>query len=185
MCVEKTPWEQVADFHGHTCPGIALGFRVAQIASRDLGIRPAPESQVLVKAETASCALDAFQVLNHATTGKRTLLVDERGKHVYHFQYSGTEEILRIAVHAEVIGKMSELREYSNPRQKQNKSLEVIQYILSCSEEDFCTVQRFPGSLKQTAVETQWAVCVRCQEPVKAEFSLTKGEDILCLECAG
>lgn len=183
MCVEKTPWEQVTDFHGHSCPGVALGFRVAQIASRELGLRPSPEAQVLVKAETASCALDAFQILNHATMGKRTLKLQEHGKHVYHFQYSGTEEIIRIAIRSSVIQKMTESQENLSPRQKQNKSLELLQLILSMSEEDFCTIKRLPGSLSETTASSAWTVCSRCQEPVKSEFTREEGSEILCLDC--
>lgn len=140
MCIEKTPWEQVVDFHGHTCPEISLGYRVAQIAMRELGIRPAPNSELSVIANTHSCALDAFQVLNHATYGRGNLTVNEKKSHVYHFQYSGTSEGVQISIKTEVIEHLAGTRDHLTTREIQTKELEAIQFILGIEETTFCTI---------------------------------------------
>jgi len=140
MCVEKTPWEQVVDFHGHTCPEISLGYRVAQIAMRELGIRPAPNSQLSVVADTHSCALDAFQVLNHATYGRGNLTVNEKKNHVYHFQYSGTSEGVQISIKTAVLEHLAGTRDILTTREQQTKDLEAIQFILGTEETLFCTI---------------------------------------------
>lgn len=142
MCVEKTAWEQVVDFHGHTCPEISLGYRVAQIAMRELGIRPAPNSELLVIADTHSCALDAFQVLNHVTYGRGNLIVNEKKSHVYHFQYSGTSEELQISIETEILEHLAGAHDHLTTREKQNKNLEAIQFILGTEETLFCTSQK-------------------------------------------
>jgi len=142
MCVEKTPWEQVIDFHGHTCPEIALGYRVAQIAIRELGIRPAPDSELLVRADTHSCALDAFQVLNHVTYGRGNLTVNEKKSHVYHFQYTGTSVGLQISIESAILDHLSGTDDDLSRREKQNKTLEAIQFILGTEETLFCTLQK-------------------------------------------
>ena len=142
MCVEKTPWEQVIDFHGHTCPEISLGYRVAQIAMRELGIRPAPTSELMVTAYTHSCAIDAFQVLNRTTYGRRTLLVNEKQQHVYHFHYTGTSEGLQISVRSELLDQLVGVHDHKSTREKPNKYLEAIQFILSSEETLFCTIQK-------------------------------------------
>lgn len=184
MCVEKTPWEQVVDFHGHTCPGIAIGFRVAQIAQRELGLRPGPGSELLVKAETHSCALDAFQVLNKATCGRGSLRVKEKGKHVYLFQYSGREEIVRIAIKGALIEHVAEPESFASPRQRQNWVLENIQFILGSPEEDFCAIQKIPSSLQQTSKAPHWATCSVCGEAVRPDHAVQSGEEYKCLTCA-
>lgn len=140
MCVEKTPWEQVIDFHGHTCPEISLGYRVAQIAMRELGIRPTPDSELSVIADTHSCALDAFQVLNHVTYGRGNLIVNEKKRHVYHFQYSGTSEGVQISIAAKILEHLAGNDEHLTRREKQNKTLEAIQLILGTEEKLFCTL---------------------------------------------
>ena len=142
MCVEKTPWEQVIDFHGHTCPEISVGFRVAQIAMRELGIRPTPSSELTVTASTHSCALDAFQILNRATYGRGNLQVNETKEHVYHFQYTGTSEGILISIRPEILEHLAEAHIHTSAREKQNKFLEAIQFILGTEETQFCTLQK-------------------------------------------
>ena len=141
MCIERTPWEQVVDFHGHTCPEIALGYRVAQIALREMGIRPTPAAELTIQAGIRSCALDAFQILNHVTYGRGNLNVDEQQRHVYHFQYTGTPKKLQISVNQEIIEHLTVADRDLTPREKQTKSLEAIQYILSTDETLFCSLQ--------------------------------------------
>lgn len=185
MCVEKTPWEQVIDFHGHTCPDIAVGFRVAQIAQRELGIRPALDAELIVRAETYSCALDAFQVLNQATLGRGTLQIEEKGKHVYSFHYTGTENSLRIAVKGEILGHITPPESFTSPRQKQNWSLENIQYVLGSSEADFCTLQKGIGSTTKPSYPSHWATCSICGEAVSRDFAQVKDGKVICSTCVG
>ena len=142
MCVEKTAWEQVIDFHGHTCPEISLGYRVAQIAMRELGIRPTPNSELRVIADTHSCALDAFQVLNHVTYGRGNLIVNEKKSHVYHFQYSESVEELQISIETAILEHLAGTDDHLTRREQQNKNLIAIQFILGTEEKLFCTIQK-------------------------------------------
>ena len=185
MCVEKTPWEQVIDFHGHTCPGVAIGFRIAQIAQRELGIRPAPDAELLVRAETHSCALDAFQILNKATVGRGTLIVEEKGKHVYTFHYTGTEDSLRIAVRGEILQNITPPESFASPRQRQNWSLEKVQYVLSSPEEDFCKIEKGTGTIEQPSSPKVWGTCSNCGEAVKLDYAKVEGDRVLCTACIG
>lgn len=150
MCIEKTPWEQVIDFHGHTCPGIALGYRVATIAQKELGLRPTPESELLVKASTRSCALDAFQIINKATLGRGTIRVEETHQSIYQFYFTGTHEILKITLNPSLMDQLASTEQKGmSPREMQNKNLEAIQKILSLEETDFCTIERVTGELSK------------------------------------
>ncbi|MEA4902813.1 formylmethanofuran dehydrogenase subunit E family protein [Desulfitobacterium sp.] len=148
MCVEKTPWEQVIDFHGHTCPGIAIGYRVAILAQKEMGIRPTSDSELLVKAETRSCALDAFQIINKATIGRRALIIEDTHQPIYSFHFTGTQEILKITVNSALLEQFkSPNPDTLSPREKQNRNLEMIQHILTTAEKDFCTIERVHGEL--------------------------------------
>lgn len=148
MCVEKTPWEQVIDFHGHTCPTIALGFRIAQMAQREMGMRPSSDSQCLVKAYTQSCAVDAMQILNKATTGRGTLIIEEENTHIYEFHFTGTQEIHKFTVANEVLDYLNSLfTEDLSPRARQNKTLEGVQYIFSLEADKLCQYEKIAGTL--------------------------------------
>lgn len=150
MCIEKTPWEQVIDFHGHTCPGIALGYRVAIIAQKELGLRPTPDSELLIKASTRSCALDAFQIINKATIGRRALMIEETHEHIYHFYFTGTQALLKITLNPSLIDQLALIKQLKlNPRERQNKNLETIQQILSLEEKDFCMIEHESGVIEK------------------------------------
>lgn len=142
MCIEKTPWEQVIEFHGHTCPEIALGFRVAQIAIRELEIQPSSDPQLMVTAYTHSCAIDAFQVLNHATYGRGNLIVHEKKQHIYHFQYSGKSEGLQISINSVMLDRLSQASDHLTIREKQTDLMETLKFILGSEEIDFCTYKK-------------------------------------------
>ncbi|MDR0980383.1 MAG: formylmethanofuran dehydrogenase subunit E family protein [Methanocalculaceae archaeon] len=62
--VQIPAFETVAQAHGHTCPGIALGYKIAVVAAAWAG-----EKEVRIVAHTTRCPLDAlkvtFDVKNH------------------------------------------------------------------------------------------------------------------------
>ena len=97
-------FKDVADFHGHTCPGLALGYRVALFALDKLGNRAVDEELVAI-VENNSCAVDAVQVITGCTFGKGNLIFRDYGKQVYTFlrrptrdRGTKTTDALRISV---------------------------------------------------------------------------------------
>ena len=96
--MEKHPdLERVTAFHGHTCPGLAYGYRVARAALEALGPRARDEELVAV-VENDSCAVDAIQVLIGCTFGKGNLVFRDHGKQVYTFYNRETGRGVRISV---------------------------------------------------------------------------------------
>ncbi len=75
---------EVVRFHGHMCPGLALGIRAAQIALREIGSHSSDEEVVAV-VETDMCAVDAIQYLTGCTFGKGNLIHLDHGKNAYTF----------------------------------------------------------------------------------------------------
>jgi len=49
-------------FHGHMCPGLAIGIRMAEIALREIGPHSTDEEVVAI-VETDMCGVDAIQYL--------------------------------------------------------------------------------------------------------------------------
>ena len=62
-------YDDIVTFHGHSCPGLALGYRVSRRALKELGNRSADEEVVAI-VENNSCAVDAVQVMTGCTFGK-------------------------------------------------------------------------------------------------------------------
>ncbi len=95
---EKTPWETAVAFHGHSCPGLAIGFRAAEIAMEALGVRRAVDEELLAIVENNACGIDAVQTLAGCSFGKGNLLFKDLGKQVYTFVRRKDGAAVRVAV---------------------------------------------------------------------------------------
>ncbi|HEY6012281.1 MAG TPA: formylmethanofuran dehydrogenase subunit E family protein, partial [Nitrospirota bacterium] len=86
--MQNVPSEDLRDvvqFHGHLCPGLSLGFRVAKAALRELGAERPQDEELVAVVENDSCAVDAIQFITGCTFGKGNLIFRDYGKHVYTF----------------------------------------------------------------------------------------------------
>ncbi len=90
-------FDEVVAFHGHACPGLALGYRVALYALRKLAGRASDEELVAI-VENNSCAVDAVQVMTGCTFGKGNLIFRDYGKQVYTFIDRTSGSGVRIAI---------------------------------------------------------------------------------------
>ena len=75
--------QQTIQFHGHICPGLAVGYRAAKTAQADLGIERAEDEELVAIIESDGCGIDAFQALLSCTLGKGNLIYRDHGKQVY------------------------------------------------------------------------------------------------------
>jgi formylmethanofuran dehydrogenase subunit E len=79
----KQEIEQTIAFHGHSCPGLAIGIRAAELARERLGA-PA-RSDLVAVAETDMCGVDAIQFLTGCTYGKGNFIHKDLGKMAFSF----------------------------------------------------------------------------------------------------
>lgn len=81
-------------FHGHSCPGLAIGVRAAQFCLERFGHNA--EHPLTIVAETDMCGVDALQALTGCTLGKGNLLHRDYGKMAFSFhpQAGGGARIL-------------------------------------------------------------------------------------------
>lgn len=93
----NSEFDAVVKFHGHVCPGLALGYRVSLVALKEFGGMSSDEELVAV-VENNSCAVDAVQVMTGCTFGKGNLIFRDFGKQVYTFFKRPSSEGLRISV---------------------------------------------------------------------------------------
>jgi formylmethanofuran dehydrogenase subunit E len=76
--------QQTQAFHGHMCPGLAIGIRAAEVALREIGPHSQDEEVVAV-VETDMCGVDAIQFLTGCTFGKGNLIHLDYGKSGFTF----------------------------------------------------------------------------------------------------
>ena len=67
--MNKELWEKAVAFHGHACPGLALGVRLCEFVQQELGVGVSPDEELVCIAETDSCPVDAVQAILGCTRG--------------------------------------------------------------------------------------------------------------------
>lgn len=70
--------QRVIEFHGHQCPGLAIGVRASELCLRELGHNN--ESPLVAICETDMCGVDAIQFLTGCSIGKGNLILKDYGK---------------------------------------------------------------------------------------------------------
>jgi len=75
--------KKCVEFHGHICPGLIYGYRVAQEAIRLMHIGRSVDEEVVAVCENDSCAVDALQVMLGTVAGKGNLLIKNYGKNAF------------------------------------------------------------------------------------------------------
>lgn len=74
----KALYDEAAGFHGHRCPGLAMGVRAGYEALRALGIAK-NEHKLHCIAESSACYLDGIQMVAGITMGNHGIEVEDKG----------------------------------------------------------------------------------------------------------
>jgi formylmethanofuran dehydrogenase subunit E len=98
--IEASVIEKAVEFHGHMCPGLAMGLRVAELALAELG-RHSAENELVAVVEMDMCPVDAIQLLTGCTFGKGNLIHLDYGKSAFTFIRQADGKAFRIVVRPE------------------------------------------------------------------------------------
>lgn len=185
--------DEVAEFHGHICPGLAIGYRVALFALGELGERAEDEELVAV-VENDSCAVDAVQVLTGCTFGKGNLIFRDYGKQVYTFIRRPSGDALRISVEWISPEETDEEKEAWARYMDGDRSEDVLEVVhrrksrrleavLSARDEDLFRVTRKRVELPPEARIYRSVRCELCGEKVMEPRARLKEGKTVCLPC--
>lgn len=94
--IDERTIDGVVAFHGHMCPGLAMGVHAAAIALREIGAH-AQDEEVVAVVETDMCAVDAIQYLTGCTFGKGNLIHHDWGKNAFSFYRRSDGRAIRLA----------------------------------------------------------------------------------------
>jgi formylmethanofuran dehydrogenase subunit E len=94
--------KKTTDFHGHWCPGLAIGIRAADLALQEIG--KASDEEIVAVVETDMCAVDAIQYLTGCTFGKGNLIYKDYGKTAFTFYRRRDEKAIRLVRRREIPG---------------------------------------------------------------------------------
>lgn len=76
-------YEDAVRFHGHSCPGLALGYRMAIEAAAFLNMTRSADEECAGISECGFCGVDALQIVTGCTLGKGNLRVNDIGKRAF------------------------------------------------------------------------------------------------------
>ncbi|MGB9802325.1 FmdE family protein [Desulfofundulus sp.] len=196
MCLEKSDWEKCVEFHGHSCPGLAVGYRAAKIGLQELAGHRAEDEELVAVVENDACGVDAVMVLTGCTLGKGNLLYRDYGKHVFTFICRESGKAVRVSVKGstwrqndeykalrdKVFGGTASEAEQQLFREHQEQR---IRYILEAPQEEFCVVQHVKVELPPKARIFNSVTCAFCGEPVSEARARVKDGKFACIPCAG
>lgn len=188
-------FEECVAFHGHACPGLASGYRVAIAAMSALGVTRPHDEELVCIAETDACGVDAIQVVTGCTAGKGNLIIRDYGKHAFSFISRESGRAIRILVCRHDTAdrsRVDSLRtrvfagEAAAAEVAEYKSLMqgAITRILESPQDDLLRISGFEGAVPERARVSSSVTCERCGEPVAEARTRIAGRLRVCVPCA-
>jgi len=181
-------------FHGHLCPGLAVGIRVAQIALREIGPHSADEEIVAI-VETDMCGVDAIQYLTGCTFGKGNMIHLDYGKNAFTFVRRSDGKAIRIVLRHDALGEPKPERESMVARVRSGQAApeEIAQYqalrserleqILHAPEERLFEVRPVQPRVPRQARVLDSVLCDECGEMTMETRTRRFQGRMLCIPC--
>jgi len=182
-------FKEAAEFHGHICPGIAIGYRIAKYVKEHY---PRSQDEELVCiAENKSCSIDAIQFMLGCTAGKGNLLFKDYGKQAFTFYSRDKNKALRIYFRGGILKGMDELRQKMvlgelGPEDRERMAAfrsQATEKVLSARDEDILTVEEVDIPAPEKARIHPSLKCEECGEEFMEILGRTAGGKVLCKGC--
>lgn len=166
--MDKAIWEKCVAFHGHQCPGLALGVRLCDYVRQRLGLGFSQDEELVCIAETDACPVDAVQVLLGCTFGKGNLLYTPTGKSAYTFYSRATGKGVRVVA----------LRSHTDMSRE-----ERMHWILDAPLDELFTAAEPKVSLPEKARIFRTLTCEVCGETMAEHMARIQDGKVVCLHC--
>lgn len=190
--IDDTDLRETIQFHGHLCPGLALGYRVARAALRELKADRPRDEELVAIVENDSCAADAIQFITGATFGKGNLIFRDYGKHVYTFFNRRTNHGVRISEDYHGFDSDSRFPELKKrqeagedvSREMQAYMMEKASAILTADEKEIMTISPVTAPPPHEARIRGSVRCAICGEKLMESRGRVKNGKIVCIPCS-
>lgn len=166
--MDKNLWNKCVEFHGHQCPGLAIGFRASEIAMDLLNVDFSKDEEILCITENDACGVDAVQVITGCTFGKGNLIYKPTGKMGFTFINRTNNQSYRLVL---------------KPIAKDMTKEERQEYILTGPREELYKIEQVKIDIPERARIFQTIICEKCNEGApEHKIRLQEGKK-LCLDC--
>ena len=172
--IQNNDLREVIQFHGHLCPGLALGYRVAKAALRELKADRPQDEELVAIVENDSCAVDAVQFITGCTFGKGNLIFRDYGKHVYTLFNRRTNQGVRISEDYrgfEDDQRYPELKKRQEAGEDVSREMQVFKMekaaaILKADEKEILTITPVSSPPPEEAKDSRFAALFRLRREV-------------------
>lgn len=165
-------YQEIVQFHGHECPGLAIGYRMATAAVDELRSIRSEDEELVAIVENDACGVDALQCVTGCTFGKGNLVFRDYGKQVYTVYSRKTRTGVRVLFHGADI--TDELR--------QDRTA-LTDWILSASVESILSVKHVSVPEPQPAKIRKSVTCSICGEAVMETRASEMEGKLVCIPC--
>jgi formylmethanofuran dehydrogenase subunit E len=161
-------WKKSVEFHGHECPGLAMGVRACEAAMEKMGISFAKDEEIVCVTENDACGVDAVQIITGCTFGKGNIIYRDTGKLAFSFFNRANGDSLRMIIKAKK--REMERREYQD-------------YLLNSTIDEIFSFGKPSFSPPEKARLFTSVVCEICGEgSPEHKIRINDGKKI-CLDC--
>ncbi|MGD9081297.1 MAG: FmdE family protein [Desulfobacterales bacterium] len=165
-------YEEIIRFHGHECPGLAIGYKMATAAMESLESLRSEDEELVAIVENDACGVDALQCVCGCTFGKGNLLFRDYGKQVYTVYCRSTRSGVRVHFHGKGI-----------PEDLQEDRSALAKWILSASNDSVLSVTPITIPEPERARIRNSIPCDLCGENVMESRIHQLDNKSFCIPC--
>ncbi|OPY28940.1 MAG: FmdE, Molybdenum formylmethanofuran dehydrogenase operon [Methanocella sp. PtaU1.Bin125] len=183
-------------FHGHTCPGLMLGYRAAEAAVRELATERDVDEELVAIVENDACGVDAVQVVTGCTLGKGNLIFKDYGKQAYTFINRNTNDAVRIALKPSFniddldpeLGRLRPRVAAGKATKKETEAFRrrmesMTEAMRKAPVETMFDIRRVEAAIPGKARLFQSVQCSKCGEMVAESRARVRDGRFVCIPC--
>jgi len=188
-------FNKCVEFHGHVCPGLAIGFQAARLLTKRLGVRKAPDEELVAMVETDACGADAIQVMTGCTFGKGNFIFRNHGKHAFSLVDRKRKRGFRACLRSDLFKADSEFFSLFEKVRNDEASLKQIERfrqlqqrrtknILNAEPASLFKIEEISPDIPPKARIMETGICDLCGEPTRKDLLLQMNGKRICIPCA-
>ena len=193
MTIDPVLVKQATDFHGHWCPGLAIGIRAAEWALKEMG--KAPDEEIVAVVETDMCGVDAIQSLTGCTFGKGNLIHKDYGKSAFTFYRRKDGKAARLVARPDLqgearvtLGRLRKKMEGEGLTEEEEKvwretRAAIAKRTMESELEDLFKIEQAVDPVPKKARVVSSLICESCGESVMETRTRRFQEQMLCIPC--
>ena len=188
-------FNKCVEFHGHLCPGLAIGFQAARILMERLNVHKAPDEELLTIVETDACGTDAIQVMTGCTFGKGNFIFNNYGKNAFSLVDRKRRRGMRVCLRPDIFKADPDFFSLSEKVQNDEASpmqlerfrqlqQERTKKILDADSESLFKIEEISPGIPPKARIIESGICDFCGEPTKMDLLRQMNGKKSCIPCS-